>query len=129
MTHKQTNWMMKFFDLHKSFFIVISPYPEPNLIGNIGICKIDLRIPENASLKDKRMVVRSLVSRVRDKFHVSVAEVGNGDKWQLATIGVCCISNDSRHANEMISRILDFIESARLDAELISSETEIISVF
>ena len=96
---------------------------------HIAVCKIDLRIPENASLKGKRMVVRSLVSRVRDKFHVSVAEVENGDKWQLATIGVCCISNDGRHANEMISRILDFIESTRLDAELIGSEIEIIPVF
>ncbi len=96
---------------------------------NIGVCKIDLRIPENETLKGKRMVVQSIVSRVRDKFHVSVAEVENGDKWQIATIGVCCVSNDSRHVNEMISRILDYIESTRLDAELIGSETEIISVF
>ena len=68
-------------------------------------------------------------ARVRDKFHVSVAEVENGDKWQIATIGVCCVSNDNRHANEMISRIVDYIETSRLDVEVLSCETEFISVF
>jgi uncharacterized protein len=96
---------------------------------NIGVCQINLRIPENQTLKGKRMVVQSIISRVRDKFHVSVAEVENGDKWQIATIGVCCVSNDSRHANEMISRIVEYIESSRLDAEIIGCETEFISVF
>lgn len=96
---------------------------------NIGVCQISLRIPENETLKGKRMVVQSLVSRVREKFHVSVAEVANGDKWQIATIGVCCVSNDGRHTNEMISRIVDYIESTRLDVEVLSCETEFISVF
>ena len=96
---------------------------------NIGVCKIDLRIPENETLKGKRMVIQSIISRVRDKFHVSIAEVANGDKWQIATIGVCCVSNDNRHANEMISRIVDYIETSRLDVEVLSCETEFISVF
>jgi hypothetical protein len=96
---------------------------------NIGVCKIDLRIPENETLKGKRMVVQSIIARVRDKFHVSVAEVGNGDKWQIATIGVCCVSNDNRHVNEMISRIVDYIETSRLDVEVLNCETEFISVF
>ncbi len=96
---------------------------------SIGVCQISLRIPENETLKGKRMVVQSLISRVRDKFHVSVAEVEDGDKWQIATIGVCCVSNDGRHANEMISRIVDYIESTRLDVEVLSCETEFISVF
>jgi uncharacterized protein YlxP (DUF503 family) len=96
---------------------------------NIGICKIDLRIPENETLKGKRMVVQSIVSRVRDKFHVSVAEVENGDKWQIATIGVCCVSNDGRHVNEMISRIVDYIQTSRFDVEVLHCETEFLSVF
>jgi uncharacterized protein YlxP (DUF503 family) len=96
---------------------------------NIGVCKIDLRIPENETLKGKRMVVQSIIARVRDKFHVSVAEVENGDMWQIATIGVCCVSNDNRHTNEMITRIVDFIETTRLDVEVLNCETEFISVF
>jgi uncharacterized protein YlxP (DUF503 family) len=96
---------------------------------NIGVCKIDLRIPENETLKGKRMVVQSIIARVRDKFHVSIAEVENGDKWQIATIVVCCVSNDNRHTNEVISRIVDYIETTRLDVEVLNCETEFISVF
>jgi uncharacterized protein len=96
---------------------------------NIGVCKIDLRIPENETLKGKRMVIQSIISRVRDKFHVSIAEVENGDKWQIATIGVCVVSNDNRHTNEMISRIVEYIETTRLDVEVLGCETEFISVF
>lgn len=96
---------------------------------NIGVCKIDLRIPENETLKGKRMVVQSIIARVRDKFHVSIAEVENGDMWQIATIGVCCVSNDNRHTNEVISRIVEYIETTRLDVEVLNCETEFISVF
>jgi hypothetical protein len=74
------------------------------------------------------MVVQSIISRVRDKFHVSVAEVEDGDMWQIATIGICCVSNDGRHTNEMISRIVDFIQTTRLDVEVLSCETEFLSV-
>jgi uncharacterized protein YlxP (DUF503 family) len=96
---------------------------------NIGVCKINLRMPENETLKGKRMVVQSLISKVRDKFHVSVAEVENGDKWQIATIGVCYVSNDARHANEVISKIMDYIVNTRLDVEVLDCETEFINVF
>jgi uncharacterized protein YlxP (DUF503 family) len=96
---------------------------------NIGVCKIDLRIPENESLKGKRMVIQSLIARVRDKFHCSIAEVENGDMWQIATIGVCVVSNDNRHTNEMISRIVDYIQTTRLDVQVLNCETEFLSVF
>jgi uncharacterized protein YlxP (DUF503 family) len=42
---------------------------------------------------------------------------------------VCVVSNDNRHANEMLSRIVDYIETSRLDVEVLSCETEFISVF
>jgi len=96
---------------------------------NIGVCKINLRMPENETLKGKRMVVQSLISKVREKFHVSVAEVENGDKWQIATIGVCYVSNNARHANEVISKIMDYIVNTRLDVEVLDCETEFINVF
>jgi uncharacterized protein len=96
---------------------------------NIGVCKINLRIPENESLKGKRHVLQSIISRVRDKFNVAVAEVENGDKWQIATIGICCVSNDGRHTNEVVSKIVDFIVTSRFDIEVLDYEIELISVF
>ena len=96
---------------------------------NVGVCKLNLRIPENESLKGKRHVLQSIISRVRDKFGVSVAEVENGDMWQIATIGICCVSNNGRHTNEVISRIIDFIVNSKFDVEVLDYEIELLSVF
>ena len=95
---------------------------------NIGVAKISLRLPENMDLKGKRMVVRSISSRVRGKFQVAVAEVGENDSWQMAVIGVCCISNDKRYSNRVLSRVVDFIVNGHFDAEILDYETEIIDI-
>jgi hypothetical protein len=95
---------------------------------NVGVCRINLRLPENQSLKGKRRILKSIVSRVGNKFNVAIAEVDNGDMWQLATIGICCVSNDRRHANEVMSRVVDFIINSRPDAEILDYEIEIIPV-
>jgi len=96
---------------------------------NIGVCKVNIRIPENETLKGKRQVVQSIVKRVRDKFNVAIAEVENGDKWQIATIGICYVSNDGRHANEVIDKIVDYIVTSRLDVEVLDCQIELVSVF
>ena len=95
---------------------------------NIGVCKVSLRLPENMSLKGKRQVLKSITSRVRNKFDVAVAEVDDNDNWQLATLGVCCISNNRRHTNQVLSRVFNFISNARFEAEILDYEIEIIDV-
>src|SRR5205807_3861063 len=65
----------------------------------IGSLVVTLHVPESHSLKEKRQVVRSVVERVRRTFNVAVAEVDDQDTWQLATLGVACISGDGRHAD------------------------------
>ncbi len=96
---------------------------------NVGICRVTLRLPENGSLKGKRQVLRSLTTRLRNKFNVAVAEVGDNESWQIATIGVTCVSNDARHAQEMLDKVVAFIEYTRLDAELLDSEIEVSQAF
>lgn len=96
---------------------------------HIGVATIQIRISESHSLKAKRYVLKSIMARVKNKFNVSVAEVDGNDLWQLATIGVACVSNDGRHANEMLSKVVGFVEdNLRGDAEVIDCGTEIISV-
>jgi len=95
---------------------------------NIGVCKVYLRLPENMSLKGKRQVLKSIISRVRNKFDVAVAEVDDNDVWQRSTIGICCISNNNRHTNEVLSRVVDFIVGSRFDVEILDYEIEIIGV-
>ena len=95
---------------------------------NVGVYKVRLRLPENLSLKGKRQVVKSITTRVASKFNVSIAEVDDNDRWQLATIGVCFVSNDKRHTNEVLSRIVDFIVGGRFEVEVLGYDIEIISV-
>ena len=96
---------------------------------NVGVCKVSLRLPENLSLKGKRRVVKSITTRVTNKFNVAVAEVDDEDRWQLATIGICCVSNHGRHANEVLSKAVDFIIKSRFDVEILDYEIEIVPVF
>ena len=95
---------------------------------HVGICKIHFRLPENSSLKGKRQVVKPIVARIRNKFNVSVAEVDNLDRWQLATLGICCVSNDSRYTNEVLSRVVTFVINSRFEVEILDYEIEILPV-
>lgn len=92
----------------------------------VGILTVRLRLPENQSLKGKRQVVKSVIQRVRNRFNVSVAEVEDQDLWQVATIGVACVSNSAAHVNEVLSKVQDFIAGSRLDAEVLDYEIEIL---
>ncbi len=94
-----------------------------------GVCRIRLRLPESLSLKDKRRVLKSITARVGNKFNVSVAEIDDNDLWQLAALGICCVSNDKRHANEVLSRVVNFITDSRFEIEVLDYEIEILPVF
>jgi uncharacterized protein YlxP (DUF503 family) len=96
---------------------------------NVGICKINLRLPENSSLKGKRQVLKSIITRVRNKFNVSVAEVDNHDRWQLATIGICCVTNNNRYTNEVLSKVVDFVINSRFEVEILDYEIEILPIW
>jgi uncharacterized protein YlxP (DUF503 family) len=95
---------------------------------NVGICRVRLRLPENSSLKGKRQVVKSITERLKHRFNVSVAEVGHNDLWQLATLGICCVSNDKQYTNEVLSKVVEFIANSRCDAEVIDHDIEIMAV-
>jgi len=93
---------------------------------NIGALRVRLRIPENHSLKGKRRVVKSITGQVKSKFNVSIAEIEDQDMWQVATLGITCVSNDSRHVNETLSHVMNFIEANRGDAEILDYEIELL---
>ena len=96
---------------------------------HIGICKLKFRLPENETLKGKRQVVKSIIARVRNKFDVCIAEIDDNDAWQLASLGVACISNDSRHANEILSHVVDYINESRFEIEMLDYEIELLTAF
>ncbi len=92
----------------------------------VGTCELIFQLPENHSLKGKRQVSRSLVQQIRGRFNVSVAEVADLDRWQTLAIGVTCVSNDSRHANAVLSKIVDFVEDHNGGAVLHRHRIEIL---
>ncbi|TMF13769.1 MAG: DUF503 domain-containing protein [Chloroflexi bacterium] len=92
----------------------------------VGTCELIFQLPENHSLKGKRQVSRSLVQQLRGRFNVSVAEVADLDRWQTLAIGVTCVSNDSRHADEVLSKIVDFVEDHNGGAVLYQHHIEIL---
>jgi len=95
---------------------------------NVGVAKVSLRIPENMSLKGKRQVIKSIIGRVRGRFDVAVAEVDDNDAWQLGAIGIATVSNNKRHSNEVLSKVVDFIMKGNFDAEILDYDIEIIDV-
>jgi len=93
---------------------------------SVGILKVHLRLPENHSLKGKRQVVKSITTRVRDRFNVSVAELDDHDRWQMATLGVSCISPQGEQVNQVLSQVVEFIAHSRFDAELLDYDLEVL---
>ena len=93
----------------------------------IGICQLDLRVPENHSLKGKRHVIRKMIDRVRHQFNVAISEVGDNDLWQRAQIGICTVGNDRRHINSSLDKVIDFIEKMHL-VDTVHTEMEILTV-
>ena len=96
---------------------------------HVGLCRIRLRLPENESLKGKRQVVKSIIAKVQNKFSVCIAEIDDNDAWQLVTLGVAYISNDGRHANEVLSHVADFINESRFEVEMLDYEIELLVAF
>ncbi|MBF0524868.1 MAG: DUF503 domain-containing protein [Deltaproteobacteria bacterium] len=93
----------------------------------VGVARVALLIPGNSSLKGKRKVIKSLLDRLRSRFNVSAAEVGDNDLWQRALIGVSLVANDRRFVDAALSKVVEFIEFSGT-AQVIDIYTEIVNV-
>ncbi len=75
----------------------------------LGVCTIELHIPESGSLKTKRQSLRSIKDRIRNSFNVSVAEVDGNDLWQRTSIAVAAVSNDKAHLNQTLDHVINMV--------------------
>jgi uncharacterized protein YlxP (DUF503 family) len=71
-------------------------------------------------------VVKSIVARVRNKFNVSIAEVGGNDSWQSAVIGVACVANSEPRVHGVLTAVVGFIDRSRFDAVLVDYDIEMV---
>src|SRR5689334_8744655 len=92
----------------------------------VGVARFTFQIPNSRSLKDRRQVVKSFKERVRARLPVSVSEVGDVERHQLATIGVAVVARDSGYVKTVLSQVRELAETAS-DAMLADAKTEILS--
>ena len=88
--------------------------------------RLRLQIAAAASLKDKRRSLRSLKDRLKN-MNLAVAEVADQDKWQLASLGIAVVSNDSAQVNAMLDQVLGLLVQFH-ELDLLECETEIIQL-
>lgn len=94
----------------------------------LGIGHLSIHIPDSHSLKDKRQVTRSIIQRVRSRFDVAIAEVDDQQFWQTATIGIVSVSNSGQPADEVIQRVIAFVEQNLQSGYVSDVSTEILHV-
>lgn len=73
--------------------------------------KITISIPWAQSLKDKRMVIKSIVTKIRNKFNVSIAEVEENDIHKTGVIGIACVTNNTSQADSICEHVICFLEN------------------
>ncbi len=93
----------------------------------VCVARLTLQIPESGSLKAKRQVLRRVTERVKARFNVAVAEVGDQDLWQKASIALAVVGNERRHVDEQMEKIIHFVEEMYV-APLMSREKEILAL-
>jgi uncharacterized protein len=91
----------------------------------VAAATVELHVESAQSLKAKRGVVQAIKRRVRNKFNVSIAEVGGQDTWQVAVLGLAAVSEEAQEARVRLEQAIDFIEDLRL-AVVTDQEVEIL---
>lgn len=87
----------------------------------VGIARIALFLPASHSLKEKRMVLRRVKARVREKFNVAIAEVGDHDLWQRAALGISVVGADRAFVEGALDEVIRFV---RGEADVINVDHE-----
>ena len=75
----------------------------------IGALRVYFMIGDSRSLKEKRMVMRSLKDRLLSRFNVSVAEIGSNEKWQAGELGIVTVGNDGRFVSSVVEKVKQFL--------------------
>ncbi|MEO5634054.1 DUF503 domain-containing protein [Gaiella sp.] len=94
--------------------------------GFIGIYSFELLIPESHSLKEKRMVIRSVKAQLTNRVACSIAEVDHHDVWQRSRLTLACVAREVGEADRLVDTAERWL--AAQDFELISHERELVSL-
>ena len=92
----------------------------------IGLCTIEFEFPGVTTLKEKRSILKSLLARLHNTFNVAAAEIDHHDVLQSSVIAFTTVTTDTRHVNQTISIVLNWIEANYPDALIVNQEIEIL---
>ena len=106
-------------------FFRMDVYGEYSMVVGIGI--ITFRLHDCRSLKGKRKIIKSIISRLQNKFNASVAEIGFNDIYQRSQIGFSMVGNNRKLVNSKIDKVFNMADELGL-AEIIDTEMEIINI-
>lgn len=93
---------------------------------SLGLLTLHIKIPGCSSLKEKRSHLKPLLTHLHREFNISVAELDYQDHWQESLIGCCLLSNDLKHTQRSLSKIVKWIEARQPDLYIIQDQIEII---
>jgi uncharacterized protein len=77
----------------------------------VGLCIVELHIPDSGSLKGKRQVIKSIKDRIRQNYNVSVAEIDGHDLWQRVVLGIACIGVEKRYLNGVLDKVINMLQA------------------
>jgi hypothetical protein len=92
----------------------------------VGCLIITVHLPDSRSLKDKRRIVQSILTRLRQKMQVAAAEVDEQSAWGTAVLGFACVSNTETHARKIMTSIVDWV-AEQWDVDVRDAHIEIFS--
>jgi len=93
----------------------------------IAYAVFDLHLPGCRGLKEKRMIVQSLKTRIRREFQVSAAEVADQDLLQRARLGVAAVGGEQPPLDALLQHVLRFVEE-NLDGQVLEYHNEFLHV-
>lgn len=91
----------------------------------VGVSNIEIFLPENHSLKEKRQAIKRIVEKTRSRFNISIAEIGQNNLWQRAVVGFSVVGIRQDHVNSAVEEVYEYIESLYI-GKIIDARTEII---
>ena len=94
------------------------------MLMRIAAMTFRLHAPWVHSLKEKRMIVKSLIAKLQNRFHVSAAEIDEQDTHQIIVIGVAAIVPHNAMADSLMDELSSFVEE-NTEAEILDEEREI----
>lgn len=92
----------------------------------LGLCTVEFELAGVTNLKEKRSILKSMLARLHNTFNISTAEIDFHDVVNASVIAFTLVTNDTRHANQTISTIINWIEKHYPDAQIVNQEIEIL---